>query len=469
VDGQIYAQPLYATNLAVGSRSRNVVYVATEHDSVYAFDAGAVPCEQIWTRSLLDAVAGETPVPSGDVVGSDILPEIGITGTPVIDRAGGALYLVARTAKIVGSRLRYAHWLHALDLATGADKFGGPVEIAASVQGVGDGNNGQGRVIFDPLLENQRAALQLVGGKLYIAFTGHAPASGYHGWLLVYDAASLAQADAFNITPDASRGGIAAAPSADASGGIYVATGQGAFDATASLLLRRNFSQTLLKLQPSPLVIADAARDTFTPSNQDVLTFQRADFASTGAVVLPDQIGAPHPRLAIVGGTHGVLYLANRDDLGGFAPSGPDRVLQSLNLGRGIYGTPAYWQNILYVAAAGDALKAFSLAGGTLAGVPSSQSRAIIGGLGASPVVSSSGGSGGIVWLLDASGADSSPAQPAVLRAYDATNLARELYNSSLNPADLAGPAVPLAVPTVANGRVYVGTQSELTVYGLLP
>jgi hypothetical protein len=469
VDGQIYAQPLYAANLVIGNRARNVVYVATEHDSVYAFDAGAVPCEEIWTRSLLDAVAGETPVPSGDVAGSDISPEIGITGTPVMDRAGGALYLMARTVRMVGSGMRYAHWLHALDLATGAEKFGGPVEVTASVPGIGDGNDGQGRVIFDPLLENQRAAMQLAGGKLYIAFTGHAPASGYHGWLLVYDAASLAQADAFNITPDASRGGIAAAPSADASGSIYVATGHGAFDATTSVLLRRNFSQTLLKLQPPPLAIADAARDAFTPFDQDVLSFQKADFGSTGVLILPDQIGAPHPRLAVVGGTHGVLYLASRDDLGGFVPSGPDRVLQTINLARSIHGTPAYWQNTLYVAAAGDALKAFPLTGSTLANVPNSQSSVIVGGLGASPVVSSNGGSGGIVWLVDTSGADSSSAQPAVLRAYDATDLARELYSSSLNPADAAGPAVRLAVPTVANGRVYVGTQNELTVYGLLP
>ena len=469
VDGQIVAQPLYVANLFDGIRSRNVVYVTTEHDSVYAFDADAVPCQQIWKTNFLSDVLGITPVPATDIPGADITPEIGVTGTPVIDRASGTLYLVARTEESGLSGPGYFQRLHALDIVTGSEKFGGPVVIAASATGSGDGNDGTGHVIFDPLAENQRAGLQLINGKVYIAFTGHDPTSAFHGWLLVYDAAALTQADSFNTTPNASRGGIAAAPSADAGGSIYIATGRGNFDATLPLLTGRNFGQTLLRLLPPPLAIADASRDTFTPFDQSTLTLNQKDLGATGVLILPDQIGALSPRLAVVGGTQGTLYLLNRDNLGGFTALGPDNVLKRLTLAGGIYGTPAYWQstpNTLYIAAAGDVLKAFSLAGGTLADAPGSQSSATFASQGASPVVSSNGGSGGVVWVLDTGGA---PTAPAVLHAYDATNLARELYSSAVKAADVAGPAVNLAVPTVANGKVYVGTQNELTMYGLVP
>jgi hypothetical protein len=470
VDGQAYAQPLYAANLAGGSQVRNMVYVATEHDSVYAFDADAVPCRQIWKRSFLDDAAGVTTVPAGEIPGSDISPEIGISGTPVIDRVSGTLYVVAKTRENGPTGPLYFQRLHALDIVTGGQKFGGPVVIAASAPGTGDGNSGSGQVPFDPFLENQRAALHLAGGRVYVAFSGHGQANSYHGWLLVYDAATLALVGVFNTTPNGSRGGFSqggAGPSADAAGNVFAATGHGTFDSSLSALFRKNFGQTLLKLQFSPIL---AIIDTFTPFNHSVLTLNQDDFGSSGVVVIPDQIGAPHPRLAVVGGSHGALYLVNRDNLGGFTPSpGPDAVVKTLNLARSVYGTPAYWENTLYVAAAGDTLNAFSLAGGALADAPSSQSSAIIGSHGASPVVSSNGGGGGIVWVLDTSGADSTPATPAVLRAYDAANLARELYNSALKAQDAAGPAVRLAVPTVANGKVYVGTQNELSVYGLLP
>jgi len=470
VDGPIYAQPLYAANLADGTRVRNVVYVATEHDSVYAFDADASPCQQIWKKSFLDDAAGVTPVPAGDLAGSGISPEIGITGTPVIDLSSGTLYIVARTKESGPSGPAYFQRLHALDIVTGSEKFGGPVVIAASAPGNGDGNNGAGQVLFDPLLENQRAALQITGGRVYVAFSGHGQANSFHGWLLVYDAATLAPAGVFNTTPNGSRGGFAqsgAGPSADAAGSVFAVTGKGTFDSGLSALFRKNFGQTLLKLQFSPAL---TITDTFTPFNQSFLTQTQSDLGSSGVLVLPDQIGAPNPRLALIGAEHGVLHLLNRDSLGGFTSSpAPNQLIKTLNLARNIYGTPAYWQNNLYVAAAGDTLKAFSLSGGTLSDAPSSQSSAVIGSPGASPAISSNGSSGGIVWVLDTSGTDATPAEPAVLRAFDATNLARELYSSALKAQDAAGPAVRLAVPTVANGRVYVGTQNELSVYGLLP
>jgi len=481
VDGQIYAQPLYVANLAINGQAHNVVYVVTEHDSVYAFDADAVPCQQVWMTSFLNDVLGITPVPSTDVPGADITPEIGITGTPVIDRASGTLYLVARTEESTIFGQNYFQRLHALDIVTGSEKFLGPVAIVASAPCgprisapnilCGDGNDGTDHIPFDPLLENQRAGLQLVNGKVYVAFAGPDTTNGFHGWLLAYSAATLAQVDAFNSTPNTYGGGIVAAPSADSAGNIYVATGYGRFDSALALLSRKDFAQSVLELLPPPpsFSIANASTDTFTPFNQSVLTANQNDLGATGILVLPDQVGAANPRMAVVGGTQSVLYLLNRDNLGGFTLGGPDQVLKTLKLNGGIYGTPAYWQSMIYTAAAGDALKAFSLAGGTLAGAPSSQSGVAFGSQGASPAVSSNGASGGIVWVVDTSGLDAASSAPAVLHAYDATNLARELYNSSAKAADAAGPAVPLAVPTVANGKVYVGTQNELSVYGLVP
>jgi hypothetical protein len=469
VDGQIYAQPLYVANVAAGGSVRNLVLVATEHDSIYAFDADAIPCEQVWKTSFLEATAGISSVPAAELPGSDITPEVGITGTPVIDRASGTLYAVAKTKESTVSGPSYVQRLHALDIATGSEKSFSPVTIVAGAPGTGDGSNGRGAIPFDAFSENQRAGLQLAVGKVYVAFTGHDPSGSYHGWLLVYDAATLTLADTFNTTPNASKGGVEAAPSVDAAGSIYVVVGHGGFDAGLAPSLRADFGQTLLKLQPPPLALADASKSAFTPFNQAVLSGSLDDLGASGAVLLPDQLGAPNPHLAAVGATDGTLYLLNRDDLGGFASSAPDHALKTLELTGEIRGTPAYWQGTLYVAAAGDPVTAFPLTGGSLADAPSSQSSGSIGGMGASPVVSSNGGSGGVVWVLDTSGAHATPAAPAVLHSYDADNLSHELYSSAVRPEDAAGPAVSLAVPTVANGHVYVGTQDELTVYGLVP
>ena len=380
VDGQVHAQPLYAANVSDGTRTRNMVYVATEHDSAYAFDADAIPCQQIWMRSFLDPAAGISAVPAVDIPGGYISPEAGISGTPVIDRASGTLYLVAKTKEEGPVTPNYVQRLHALDIATGNEKFGGPVVIRATAPGTGDGNGGGNLVGFDALAHSQRGGLLLSGGKLYMTFGGHADASPFHGWLLVYDAATLAQTGRFNSTPDDSHGGFTesgAGASADANGNIFVATGHGHFGQTPSS--RWDFGQTALKFQPGGFT----STDTFTPFNHAALTTGLTDFGSTGVLIVPDQIGTSNPRVAIVGATNGALYVVNRDDLGGFTSSGPDRVIKTLNLPNGIYGTPAYWQNYVYVAAAGDALKAYPLNGGTLANAPSSQSGMIIGGSGA--------------------------------------------------------------------------------------
>jgi hypothetical protein len=351
VDGSIFAQPLYVANVALGNLPHNVVYVATEHDSVYAFDADANPCQTLWQVSLIEP--GSTTVPADDPNLSgqtDIVPEIGITGTPVIDPATATLYVVAKTRAIVNGVYVYKQELHALDLTLGSEKFGGPTIIQASVNGSGDGS-ASGRVSFDPLKENQRSALLLAGGNVYVAFDSYADTPPFHGWLLAYNAADLTTPPAvFNTTPNGSNGGIGesgAAPSSDASGNIFVATSDGTFDANSG---GEDYAETLLKLQINTgFTIADASADTFTPSNEATLNFTHKYFGSTGVLLLPGSLGSSaHPNLATAGDQAGNLYLLDRNNLGGFNSGGP---IQMLSLGGSIVGTPAFWagNNTVYL------------------------------------------------------------------------------------------------------------------------
>jgi hypothetical protein len=508
VDGYVYAQPLYVANLAIsGNGTHNVLFVATEHDSVYAFDADAAPCQTLWQKSFLNIANGVTTVPScplsgtlpaicgpagwngeNDVGTDDIEPEIGITGTPVIDPASQTLYVVAKTKESTSLGPNYVQRLHAIDITTGQEIPGSPVEIQATVPGNGAGNNGMGQVPFDPLKENQRAALALSGGNVYIAFGSHGDVDPFHGWLLAYNAATLAQVAVFNTTPNIlpSRGGIGqsgAAPSVDVSGNIFVATGNGTFDANSVTAPNTDYAQTLLRLQVNQGAASFSVVDSFTPFNVLALNSSNPplDFGASGALLLPDQTSVP-PHVALIGSEAGVLYLLNRDSLGGYTLGGPDQVVLEMCINQdGIFGTPVYFQatNTIYIAGAGDQLKAFPYPNNLLPpvikcpqySVPISQSPTTFGFPGASPVISANGASNGIVWVIDSSGYGATGAQAtsAVLHAYDATNLGNELYNSSMNSADAAGLAVKFAVPTVANGKVYVGAQGEVSVYGLLP
>jgi len=493
VDGEVYAEPLYAASVSIaGEGLHNVVFAATEHDSVYAFDADAAPCQTLWRKSFLDSVNGVTTVPacleiggscadggtSNDVGTNDITPEIGITGTPVIDPASQTLYVVAKTKESTVNGQIYVQRLHALDITTGQERPGGPTIIQASVNGNGDGSNGMGQVLFDPLPENQRAALALSGGNVYAAFGSNGNVDPFHGWLLAYSASTLAPVGVFNTTPNsnaggADRGGISesgAAPSFDANGNIFVVTSEGTFDANNANPPNTEYAQTLLRLRPNLASPIFLVADRFTPFNEAALNADNQSLGSSGALLLPDQSTGP-PHLAIIGGEAGVLYVVNRDTLGGFTLGGPDHVLQTMNLKGAIYGTPVFWQGKLYATATGQNLNAYALSGGTLGaplGAPSTETFAFPA---PSPVISANGASSGIVWVIDSSGygANGAPATPAVLRAYDAANLGNEVYASSQNNADAAGLAVKYTVPTVAKGKVYVGTQGELSVYGLLP
>ena len=452
VDGYVYAQPLYVANLAIpGQGFHNVVFVATEHDSVYAFDADNRAPQTLWHVSFLGA--GVTSVPSADTGSNDIAPEVGITGTPVIDPATKTLYVVAKT-KEPGAA--YFLRLHALDITTGAEKFGGPVAVGATITGNGDGDDGAGHVPFNSLRQTDRCALLLDHGTIYIASASHGDNDPYHGWVLAYDASTLAQVAVWNATPNESRAGIwqsGGGPAADAAGNVYVSTGNGTFNAS---LGGTGYGDSLLKLASGTLAVSDY----FTPFNQSTLESLDADMGSGGPMLLPDQSSGP-AHLMVAFNKQGTLYLVDRDNMGHFNAAADTQIVQEISHAIGqAFGTPAYFNRTIYMHGESDVLKAFTWNGTTL--TASGQGMTTSAFPGATPTISANGTSNAIVWELQTDGFGRGAA--AILRAVDATNIGNELYNSSQNGP--AGPAVKFTVPTVANGKVYVGTQTGLEVYG---
>jgi hypothetical protein len=458
VDGFVYAQPLYVANVAIPGRgTHNVVYVATENDTVYAFDADSKAGPYLWKKRLIVPQSHGQAVHSNEVGCDDLVPKIGVTGTPVIDAGSGTLYVVAKTRE----GKSFVQRLHALDIATGAEKLGGPVVIAGAVSGNGDGSVG-GIVTFDPLRENQRPSLLLVNGVVYIGWASYCDIGPYHGWVMGYDAATLQQVSVYNTTPDGGLGGVwqgGAGPAADAASNIYFETGNGTFDAQFG---GNDLGDSLVKLG-SDLTLADY----FTPFNEDALSAADIDFGSSAPLLLPDQPG-PHPHLAIASGKEGTIYLVDRDDKGHFHAGDDSQIVQSLpGAVGGTYGMPAYWNDTVYFLGAGDALKAFRLSGGMLSTSPASQASEVYGFPGATPTVSANGVGGAIVWTLQTDGYGSG--KPAVLHAYDATDVSIELYNSNrAGRRHQPGKPVKFALPTVANGKVYVGAQKRISVFGLL-
>lgn len=464
VDGQIYAQPLYVANLSIPGRGpRNVVFVATEHDSVYAFDADGKSTSPIWKRSFIDPANGITTAQSLAIPETNITPEIGITGTPTIDGTGKTLYVVAKTVEN-GS---YVHRLHALDTATGVEKFGGPVQITGSAPGVGFGSV-NGMISFDSGASRyalQRAGLALSNSVVYVAFALHLDHNGFHGWVMGYDAATLAQRFIFCDTPDVhddinndGKGGVwmgASAPSADGTY-AFVISGNGGFNADTG---GRDYGDSVMKLTSGGVV-----NDYFTPFDQQTLKVQDKDLGSTGAVLVPGQTSA-HTGLVVLGGKNGKLYVLDHSNLGQHQTTSDSQIVQSLAIGNGIFSTPAVLNSTFYLVQAGDVLKAFRMSGNLLPSTPTSKSAVAYSFPGATPSISANGAANGIVWTLQrVSGGN------AVLRANLASNVATELYNSNqAGTRDLPGTSIKFAVPTVANGKVFVGTATKLTVYGLLP
>lgn len=488
VDGAVYAQPLWARNLTIGGTKHNVIYVATQHESLYAFDAdsNASPCVPLWQANLIDAphggTAGESSVPSGHIGGlvgngfGDIEAEVGVTGTPVIDPSTNTLYVVSKS---VNASTQFFQRLHALDLTTGNEKLNSnkPMLISASVPGDGDGSSG-GTVAFDPRNQHQRPGLALVNGVIYVAWASHEDHDPYHGWVIGYNAATLAQVAGavFNTTPNHvgavsySRGGVwmgGGAPAADAGNNLYFITGNGTYDGL------NNFGDSILRLSTSSGL---SVTDWFTPNDQAMLDQNDTDLGSGASTILVDLPLAPVHQLLIGGGKEGTLYLLDRTNLGHFTATNSG-VVQSFPASNGIFATPAFWQNKLYYAADGDTLKMFTLDPvmglftPTAGPSATSHSSNSFGFPGSTPSVSASGVANGIIWALDNSqyGFPAGTNGPAVLHAYDATNLANELWNSSQGTGNGAGNAVKFTVPTVANGKIYIGTRTELDVYGLKP
>ena len=493
VDGAIYAQPLWVANLAINGGTHNVVLVATTHDSVYAFDADISPCVTYWRKPLLGA--GETFVDFNDVGTGDIQPDIGIIGTPVIDAATNTLYVVSKS-KTSNTSCAPAtscfQRLHALSLSDGNERSGSPVNItsAISVPGVGDGSSG-GNVAFNTLRQNQRPGLVLLNGVVYVAWASHGDIPPYHGWVIGYDKSTLARVATFNANPNGGYAGIwmaGGAPAADALGNLYFLTGNGTFDADSG---GSDYGDSTVKLSTSGGL---SVANYFTPANQSSLQGSDNDHGSGGAAILVDQPStAPHQHLVIGGGKEGNLFLLDRDNMGGyganFSPADSNAV-QKFPIGSGIFSTAAFFNNGLYIAGIGGHLELFAFDTGTGLFNPTqtSQSLGTFSFPGATPSVSAAGTSSAIVWALDNSQycTNQSPGcGPAVLHAYDATNVSLELWNSSQASGnrDSAGNAVKFTVPTVANGKVYVGTRGnntgsassttsiagELDVYGLLP
>ena len=463
VDGAVYAQPLFLPSLEIpGKGKHDVLFVATEHDSVYAFDADRPSDPPLWHVSFLDEKPDVTTVPARDVQCPFIRPEIGVTPTPTIDLKTGTLYVLART--MIGHTFadnEYFQHLHALAITTGAEKFGGPKLIAASVPGRGAGG-ANGQVRFDPLRENPRASVLLVNNVVYLTWGSSCDVDPYHGWVMAYDAQTLAQKAVLNVTPDGDQGGIWASdagPGADAGGNIYVPTGNGTFDAASG---GRDYGDSVLKLvlEGSSIVV----RDYFTPYDQAHLSSADADVGSSGPLLLPDQPG-PHRHLLLQPTKGSMIYVIDRDRMGKFQ-SDSDAVVQRIRMAGGGYGAMAYWNGHVFFACSDDYLRDYTVGNGKL--TLSTRSGTKFTNPGATPSVSANGNKDAVVWAI-ATKTWNGPDQPAVLYAFDANKIDQPIYTSEQNSKrDRAAMATRFVVPVVVNGRVYFGARGEVEVYGLL-
>ena len=459
VDGDVYAQPLFLTGLDIPGKGRHdVLFVATEHDSIYAFDAYGHPASPLWRVNFLRK--GVTTVPEDDVQCPFIVPEVEITSTPVIDADTGTLYVLARTKERTGSSsAHYTQRLHALAVTTGLEKFAGPVDIKATINGRGTGSQ-SGKVVFDPLRENPRASLLLANGSVYLTWASSCDVGPYHGWVMAYDAHTLKQKAVFNASPDGDASGIWAGdtgPVADVRGNVFLATGNGRFDAVKG---GRDYGDSLLKLDGQSLKL----HDYFAPFNVDELDADDKDLGSGGPVLLPPQSG-PHPHLVVIAGKGGTIYLIDRDHMGHYQPNNDSHAVQTIpSPGAGVFGSMAYWNHNFYVLSnsSNDAIRQFVVHEGKLTIKSASGSR--FPAICATPTVSANGVRDGVLWVLR-----SNDDRNAVLYAFDAVDSSRLLYDSEQNPSrDRAGLSLRFNIPTIMNGHVYVGAKHEVDVYGLL-
>jgi hypothetical protein len=438
------------------------VYVATENDSVYAFDADGTATTPLWQTSLL--TGGAQPLTTTDVNCTNITPVYGITSTPVIDPATNTMFVVARTKTGTTGNYTYYQTLFALNSVTGA--------ILQSVQIQASFTAHNKTVTFNTLTENQRAGLLLANGVVYIAWASHCDNQPYHGWVIGYNETTLQQSGVYTTSPDGVEGGIwmgGGGLAADASGNIFLSTGNGTYDASTG---GEDYGDSIVKLTAVDGVLS--VGDSFTPLDQANLSTLDWDVAAGGMMLLPDQEGT-YPHVMLAGGKGSTVYELNRDTLGGFnATQNQNLLTVPAVIGAEVIGSgnraagPAYWQEQVYFTGSNGYPMQFSIQGSLISTVAIAQSNKHFGYPGGSPVVSANGNNDGIVWIIETDKFGSNG--NAILRAFDAANVSRELYDTSQNSTrDAAGPAVKFTVPTVANGKVYVGTQTEMNVYGLLP
>jgi hypothetical protein len=467
VDGLVDAEPLYLSGLTVNGQTHNVLYVVTEHDSVYAFDADSGT--QLWKVSALGS--GET---TSDNHGcGQITPEIGITSTPVIDRskgANGTIFVVAMSKDSGGA---YHQRLHALDVTTGAETAGSPTEIAGTYPGTGDNSSG-GNVVFAPGQYAERAGLLLMNSTIYLAWTSHCDARPYTGWVMGYSESTLQQTSILNLTPNGNEGSIWMAGNglaADGSGNIYFLDANGTLDAKDTVTgfpVNNDYGNAMMKLSTTggTLAVDDffETYDSINESNADT------DLGSGGSLLLPDMVDAKGVvrHLMVGAGKDSNIFVADRDNMGKYNSANNDALYQELTnaLPNGAWSSPAYFNFAVYYGGVGDNLRAFTITNGMLGATPSSKSATTFGYPGATPSVSANRTSDGIVWAVE-----SSTGAAAVLHAYDATDLTKELYNSTqaTGNRDAFGNGNKFITPMIVNGKVYVGTPSGVAVFGLLP
>jgi len=452
VDAYIYGQPLFVPKIVVKGATHNVVYVATQKNSVYAFDADGGG--QLWKRSFGSAI------PCANVHGCGVSPTIGITATPVIDTTLGNIYIATRLFN--SSTGIYSHALHSLNLVTGAENPGSPVSITATVAGTGyDAVNGQ--VTYNQQTASDRSALLELNGVIYVAFNSYGDADPYHGWIVGFSASSLVPLGAFNDTPNGQRGGIWGAQLASDGTFVYAATGNGTWDAGP------DWGNSYLKLSPTNATLSVA--DFFTPFNVTNLTFFDRDLGSGTPTLLPPFSSSLFPNIMIGAGKEGTIYVVNRNNMGHFNSTCDCQIVQSVPNAVGVatnntdlernFGTPPYWNGNVYFSGTNDSIKRFRLSTSTskLTTTPSDRSPTTYAFPGSNPVVSANGNGSGILWAVE-KGA-------GVLHAYDANKLGTELYNTTQNATrDALGNAIKFAPPLVVNGKVYVGTRTQLVVYG---
>jgi hypothetical protein len=462
VDGKVDGQPLYIHSLAVANQTHNALFVVTENDSVYAFDAGTGA--QLWQASAL----APNEVPSDDQGCAQITPTVGITDTPVIDRqqgTNGAIYFVAKSKDSAG---QYHQRLHALDLATGAELFGGPTEILATYPGTGD-NSQNGQVIFDPGQYKERVGLLELDGVIYMAFASLCDWRPYTGWLMGYSATTLAQTSVLNLTPNGDSGAIwmsGGGLAADSQGYIYLLDANGTFDTTLNsqgFPVNGDYGNAFVKIATFPqLTVVDYFEmyNTVGESDADV------DLGSGGVMVLPDlrdNLGQ-RQQLAVGAGKDSAMYVVNRNNMGKFNPNNNSAIYQELvnGLPNGEYGSAAYFNNTVYYGPKNQPMKAFKITNALVSASPDSQTATTFTYPGTTPTVSANGTSNAIVWAVENT-------NPAVLHAYDAANLANELYNSNqAGSRDQFGPGNRFVTPVVANGKVFVATPNGVAEFGLL-